>query len=67
MDWPEVNCLLKALNVLIEKYKADLRNPELSEDQESDLSNDLGYAEALHSKYESLRDRLYTGAITDEG
>jgi hypothetical protein len=58
MDWPEVNCLLEALGLLIEKYKADQGNPALSEDQHADLSNDLAYAEVLRGKYESLRKRL---------
>jgi len=58
MDWPEVNCLLEALTLLIEKYKADQRNPALSEDQQADLSNDLAYAEVLRGKYEAVRERL---------
>ena len=58
MDWPEVNCLLSALDLLIEKYKSDQRNPALSEDERSDLSNDLAYAEILYGKYEALRKGL---------
>jgi hypothetical protein len=58
MDWPEVNCLIEALRALIEKQRLALEDHSLSEDDRSDLSNDLAYAETLQGKYESLRDQL---------
>ena len=58
MDWPEVNCLIEALSALIEKQRLALEDQSLSEDDRSDLSNDLAYAETLQGKYESLRDQI---------
>ena len=58
MDWPEVNCLIEALSALIEKQRLALEDQSLSEDDRSDLSNDLAYAETLQGKYESLRDQM---------
>jgi hypothetical protein len=58
MDWPEVNCLIEALSALIERHRVALEEGTLSEDDRSDLSNDLAYAETLRGKYESLRDHI---------
>ena len=58
MDWPEVNCLIEALSALIEKQRLALEDRSLSEDDRSDLSNDLAYAETLQGRYESLRDQI---------
>lgn len=58
MDWPEVNCILEALNALIAKHRLALQDMSLSEDDRSDLSNDLAYAETLLGKYESVRDQI---------
>jgi hypothetical protein len=55
LDWPEVNCILDALQALIEKYQAALANDGLDEDAHADLSNDLSYAQILRGKYEDLR------------
>ncbi len=56
LDWPEVNCILEALQALIEKYQAKLADENLDEDEPADLSNDLSYAQILRGKYEDLRD-----------
>jgi hypothetical protein len=55
MDWSEVNCILEALDALVEKYQASLAVPAISEDERSDLSNDLSYAQILRGKYEGIR------------
>jgi hypothetical protein len=56
LDWPEVNCILEALQALIEKYQAKLADENLDEDDRADLSNDLSYTQILRGKYEDLRD-----------
>ena len=56
LDWPEVNCILEALQALIEKYQAKLADENLDEDEQADLSNDLSYTQILRGKYEDLRD-----------
>ncbi len=58
MDWPEINCLLEALDALIEKYQASLADSTLSEDDRSDLSNDLSYAQILRGKYKGIQANL---------
>lgn len=58
LDWPEVNCILEALQALIEKYQAKLANGTLDEDEQADLSNDLSYTQILRGKYEDLRDAV---------
>lgn len=58
MDWPEVNCLLEALGALIEKYQTRLGDEALSDDDRSDLSNDLAYAQVLKGKYTTVRSDL---------
>ena len=58
LDWPEVNCILEALQALIEKYQAAVTDDDLDEDQQADLSNDLSYAQTPGGKYEGLRDAI---------
>ena len=58
LDWPEVNCILEALQALIEKYQAKLADENLDEDDRADLSNDLSYTQILRGKYEDLRDAV---------
>jgi hypothetical protein len=58
LDWPEVNCILEALQALIEKYQAKLANGNLDEGEQADLSNDLSYAQILRGKYEDRRDAI---------
>ena len=58
MEWMEVNCILSALDALIEKYQASMRAVDLSEDERADLSNDSAYAEFLRGKYQALRDEI---------
>ncbi len=58
LDWPEVNCILEALQALIEKYQAKLADENLDEDDRADLSNDLSYTQILRGKYEALRDAV---------
>ena len=50
-DWAELKCIINALEALIEKYKAELQNTNLTEDEKSDITNDLAYAEVLKGKY----------------
>ena len=58
MDWPEVNCLIEALDALVEKHQRSLAETTLSEDDRSDISNDLAYALVLRGKYEGIRSEL---------
>lgn len=58
LDWPEVNCILGALQALIEKYQMKLVDDDLDEDEQADLSNDLSYAQILRGKYEDLREAV---------
>ncbi|MEI7866834.1 MAG: hypothetical protein WCI11_03000 [Candidatus Methylumidiphilus sp.] len=58
MEWLEINCILEGLTVLIEKYRTQLEMPNLSEDEHSDISNDLAYTEILLHKYENERDKM---------
>lgn len=58
LDWPEVNCVLEALQALIEKYQAKLADENLDEDDRADLSNDLSYTQILRGKYEDLREAV---------
>ncbi|HKT27488.1 hypothetical protein [Dyella sp.] len=55
MEWAEINCIIEALEVLIEKYKTLLESGTQNEDDKSDTSNDLAYAEVLLGKYEDMR------------
>ncbi len=61
MEWTEINCLIAALEALIEKYQAALQDQTLSEDDHADVSNDLAYAEILHGKYDALRTKIANG------
>ena len=58
MDWSEVNCILDGLDLLIEKYKTSLSTTSITEDERSDISNDLSYAQILKGKYEEIRSSL---------
>lgn len=55
MEWAEINCIIEALEALIEKYKTLLESGVQNEDDKSDTSNDLAYAEVLLGKYEDIR------------
>ena len=66
MEWQEVNCILEALGVLVEKYRLHAADTTLSEDDASDVSNDLAYAEILLHRYEDLRDRLASPQVIEE-
>ncbi|MET0385085.1 MAG: hypothetical protein ABW321_03955 [Polyangiales bacterium] len=57
MDWREVNCLIEALALLVERYKTR-RLDTTDEDELSDLSNDLAYTEILLGHYRQKRDEL---------
>lgn len=61
MEWAEINCIIEALEALIEKYKARLDSGEQNEDDRSDTSNDLAYAEVLLGKYEEMRAKAAQG------
>jgi|GEM_PF-1500185 len=58
MDWQEINCLIDGLELLIEKYKAELGNADLSDDDRSDISNDLAYTEILLGTYHDKRNEI---------
>jgi hypothetical protein len=58
MDWREINCLIEALEALIEKQHRLLADASLDDDSRSDLSNDLGYSELLLSSYQQKREDL---------
>lgn len=60
MEWMEINCLISALEALIEKYRTSLKDGSLSEDEHSNVANDLAYAEILLGKYEALRSSVST-------
>jgi hypothetical protein len=57
MEWREVNCLIEALVLLVERYDARLREAT-DEDERADLSNDRGYTEILLGHYRRVRDEL---------
>jgi hypothetical protein len=61
MDWREINCIVEALEALIEKYKQRLEGGRLDDDDRSDVSNDLAYAEILLSTYKERRDTAWRG------
>ena len=61
LDWPEVNCILEALQAFIDRYETALAVVGLDDDERADLSNDLSYAQILRGKYEELRE-LVRGA-----
>jgi hypothetical protein len=55
MEWSEINCIISALQAPIEKYETSLKSGTLDEDDQSDVSNDLAYAEVLKGKYDEMR------------
>lgn len=57
MEWSEINCIVAALETLIEKHRVSLQGNNLSEDDRAELSNDLAYAEILLGKYQEMRER----------
>lgn len=61
MEWAEINCIIEALKALIEKYSALLESGTQNEDEKSDTSNDLAYAEVLLGKYEDMREKAAQG------
>ena len=58
MDWQEVNCVVDALKLLVERYGEIVRNSAIDEDDRSDTTNDLAYAEILLHKYEDMRSKI---------
>lgn len=56
LDGPEVNCILEALQALIEQYLANLADENRDEDERADLLNDLSTTQILRGKYEDRRD-----------
>ena len=58
MDWKEINCIIDGLEALIQKYKSELNRVDLSEDDRSDLSDDLAYAEVLLGSYDEKRNKM---------
>jgi hypothetical protein len=58
MEWREINCIIEALEALLEKYEAQLADENLDEDTRADVSNDHGYAKILLSNYYSQRDTM---------
>jgi hypothetical protein len=58
MEWMEINCIIAGLEALIAKYQSELKAATLSEDDRSDLSSDMGYAEILLGKYTEMRDKM---------
>lgn len=61
MEWAEINCIIEALEALIEKYNTLLESGAQNEDDKSDTSNDLAYAEVLLGKYEDMREKAAQG------
>jgi len=55
MGWQELNCIIEALEALIEKYDAQLVSNELDEDGYSDITNDKAYTEILLSNYQQKK------------
>jgi len=58
MEWQEVSCLVEALRSLVAKYESEALKTSLDEDERSDISNDLAYAEILLHKYEDIRAKV---------
>ena len=58
MDWQELNCVIEALEVLIEKYNVQLVANEIDEDDHSDITNDKAYAEILLSNYQQKKNEF---------
>ncbi len=60
MDWQELNCIIEALEALIDKYASELTSTSLDEDDHSEITNDKAYAEILLSTYQQKK-----GEFTD--
>lgn len=58
MDWQEINCVIEALEALLEKYETQLADDDLDEDERADISNDHGYAKILLSNYRDQCDAM---------
>jgi len=58
MEWREINCIIEALEALLEKYETQLADDNLDEDDRSDISNDHGYAKILLSNYKDKSDEM---------
>ncbi|GGA51881.1 hypothetical protein [Dyella nitratireducens] len=58
IDWPEVNCLIEALEMLVSKHRSILADTSIDEDTRSDHANDLAYVEILLHKYQQVRDQV---------
>ena len=58
MEWREINCIIEGFILLIEKYRKQLEIPNISEDEHSDIANDLAYTEILLHKYEIEREKM---------
>jgi len=57
-EWPEVNCLIEALELLVAKHQSVLSDASIDEDTRSDHANDLAYVEIILGKYEKIRDQI---------
>lgn len=62
LEWPEINCLVEALELLVFRHKEILANASIDEDTRSDHANDLAYAEILLHKYEQIRSQIAESA-----
>lgn len=58
MEWREINCIIEALEALLEKYEKQLADANLDEDTRADVSSDHGYTKILLSNYYSQRDGM---------
>ena len=58
MEWQEINCIIEALILYVEKYNARLQDVDLDEDERSDVNNDLAYAQILLGSYKKKRDSM---------
>lgn len=58
MEWREINCIIEALEALLEKYEKQLADETLDEDTRGDVSSDQGYAKILLSNYYDQRDAM---------
>ena len=58
MEWREINCVIEALEALLEKNEAQLADENLDEDTRADVSSDHGYAKILLSNYFDQRDAM---------
>ena len=58
MEWQEINCIIEALTLLVEKHDEQLQNVDLDEDEKSDTNNDLAYTQILLGNYKKKRDSM---------